>query len=43
MNNYAIKLVKNKQSFDEPIYNLSLVKLETLKTYLKTYLKAWFI
>lgn len=43
INGYTIKLIKEKQLFYEPIYTLNLVKLETLKIYLKTYLKTGFI
>ena len=35
INNYAINLKKGKQLFFGPIYSLELVKLETLKTYIK--------
>lgn len=40
INDYAIKLIENKHPFYKPIYSLKLVKLETLKTYIKTYLKT---
>ena len=43
MNEYAIKLIDKKQLSYEPIYAFSLVELETLKTYIKTYLKTGFI
>ena len=43
MNEYAIKLVEKKQLPYGPIYALSLIELETLKTYIKTYLKTGFI
>ena len=36
MNEYAIKLEKDKQPLLGPIYSLGLVELETLKTYIKT-------
>lgn len=43
INNYTIKLEKNKQLFFRPIYSLKLVKLETLKTYIKTKFANYFI
>ncbi len=43
INEYVIKLIDGKQSPYGPIYALSLVELETLKTYLKTHLKTGFI
>ena len=43
INEYAIKLVGGKQPPYEPIYSLSPVKLETLKTYIETHLKTGFI
>ncbi len=43
MNKYAIKLINNTQPFYKPIYALSLMELETLKTYIKTHLKIGFI
>lgn len=43
LNKYAIKLKSNKKLSYKPIYNLSLVKLETLKVYIKIYLKIGFI
>ncbi len=43
MNEYAIKLAEEKQQTYGPIYAFSLVKLETLKTYIKTHLKTGFI
>ena len=43
MNEYAIKLIDGKQSSYGPIYALNLVELETLKTYIETYLKTRFI
>lgn len=43
LNEHAIELENNKQSRYRPIYNLGLVELKTLKTYIKTYLKTGFI
>ncbi len=43
INEYVIKLIDEKQPFYRPIYILNLVKLETLKTYIKTYLKIGFV
>ena len=43
MNEHTIKLIDGKQPPYGPIYALSLVELETLKTYIKTYLKTRFI
>ncbi len=43
LNEHAIELVEGKQPPYGPIYALSPVKLETLKTYIKTYLKTGFI
>ncbi len=43
MNKHAIKLIKRKQPPYGPIYTLSLVELEVLKIYIKTYLKTGFI
>ncbi len=43
MNAYAIKLIEGKQPPYGPIYTLSLVELETLKTYIETNLKTGFI
>ena len=43
INKYAIKLVEGKQPPYRPIYTLSLMKLEILKTYIKTHLKTGFI
>lgn len=43
INNYAINLIKIYQPSYSPIYNLGLVKLETLKTYIKTNLINGFI
>lgn len=42
-NNLAIKLVNDQQSAYSPIYNLSLVELETLKLYIKNNLANGFI
>ena len=43
INKYAIKLVQDKQSPYDPIYNLGPVELETLKAYIETHLKTGFI
>ncbi len=43
INKYINKLINEKQSSYKPIYSLSLVKLESLKTYIKTHLKIGFI
>ncbi len=43
MNEHIIELIEGKQPPYEPIYTLSLVELETLKTYNKTYLETRFI
>ena len=43
MNEYAIELEKDKHLLFGPIYSLSLVELETLKTYIKTNLANSFI
>ncbi len=43
MNKHAIKLIEEKQLPYGIIYALSLIELETLKTYIKTYLKTGFI
>lgn len=43
INEYAIELEEEKQLPYGPIYNLGLVKLETLKTYIGTHLKTGFI
>ncbi len=43
INKYAIELIEGKQPPYGPIYALSLVELETLKIYIKTYLKNGFI
>ncbi len=38
MNKYAIKLIEGKQPSYRPIYVLSPIELEILKTYIKIYL-----
>ena len=43
LNEHAIELEGGKQSPYGPIYSLSLVELETLKTYIETHLKTGFI
>ena len=43
INEHAIELEEGKQPSFEPIYNLGLVVLETLKTYIKTNLANGFI
>ena len=43
LNEYAINLENGKEPPYEPISSISLVKLETLKTYIKTHLKTGFI
>ena len=43
INKYAIEVQNGKQPSYGPIYSLRLVKLEALKTYIKTYLKTGFI
>ncbi len=43
INKYAIELIEEKQPFYRPIYTLNLVKLDTLKAFIKTYLKISFI
>ena len=43
INDYAIKLVDNQQLPYGPVYSLDSVKLETLKTYIKTNLVNGFI
>ncbi len=43
LNEHAIELVEGKQRPYGPIYALSPVELETLKTYIKTHLKTGFI
>lgn len=43
INMYIIELVDNKQPLYYPIYSLEIVKLETLKSYIKTNLANSFI
>ena len=43
INKYAIELQDGKQLLYGPIYSLGLLELETLKTYIETYLKTGFI
>ena len=43
LNEHAIDLEDGKQPPYESIHSLGPVKLETLKTYIKTYLKTGFI
>ncbi len=43
INEHAIELINRKQSLYGLIYALSLVELETLKTYIKTHLKTDFM
>ena len=43
LNEYAIKLEKDKQLPYKPIYSLGLVELKMLKTYIETHLKTGFI
>ncbi len=43
INKHAIELINGKQPPYGPIYALSPVELETLKTYIKTHLKTGFI
>ena len=43
INNYSIHLLDNKQLPYSPLYSLGLVKLEILKTYIKTNLASGFI
>ena len=43
LNKYAINLKDNKQPSYRQIYSLGSMKLETLKIYIKTYLKIGFI
>ncbi len=43
MNEHTIKLVEDKELPYGPIYSLRPVELETLKTYIETYLKTRFI
>lgn len=42
-NKHAIKLVDDKQPHYGPIYTLSPIELETLKTCIKTHLKTGFM
>lgn len=43
LNKYAIELKNSKHPPYDPIYNISLVELELLKTYIKIHLKIKFI
>lgn len=43
INKYAIDLERDKQTLYRPIYNLDLVELETLKTYIQTNFAKTFI
>ena len=43
INDHAIKLINKQQPLHGPVYNLELVELETLKTYIKTNLANGFI
>ena len=43
MNEYAIELVEGKQVPYGPIYILSPLELESLKSYIKSHLKTGFI
>ena len=43
MNEHAIELIDKKQPPYDPIYILSAVELEILKTYIKTHLMTGFI
>ena len=43
INNFTIKLKKDKQLFFSPIYISRSIKLEVLKTYIKIYLANGFI
>ena len=43
LNEHVINLEDNKQLFYGPIYSLGLIKLKTLKRYIKTYLKIGFL
>ncbi len=43
INKHTIKLIDKKQPLYRPIYTLSPVDLETLKTYIEIYLKTRFI
>lgn len=40
---HAIKLIEGKKPLYRPFYALGPVELETLKTYIETYLKSEFI
>lgn len=42
MNDHTIKIIEGKQPLYRPIYSLGLVELETLKIYIKAYLKTGF-
>lgn len=43
INKYAIELIEDKQLPYGPIYSLSPIELEILKTYIKIHLKTGFI
>ena len=43
INKLTIELIEGKQPLYGPIYSLGPVELETLKAYIKTYLKTGFI
>lgn len=43
INNHTIKFVDSKQPLYELMYNLNLIELETLKTYIQTNLANGFI
>lgn len=43
INKPAIELIEEKELSYRPIYALNLVKLETLKAYIKTHLRIRFI
>lgn len=43
INKHVIQLEENKQPLYGPIYSLDLIDIETLKTYIETYLKIGFI
>lgn len=43
INNHIIKLINSKQLLYKPIYNLKLVELKTLETYIKANLVNGFI
>ncbi len=43
MNKHAIELIKGKQPLYGPIYVLSPIEFETLKTFTETHLKTRFI